>query len=86
MLPRISLIHSFMERANYVGRLRYVLKRTIPKQLQATFRDRGDRIYNWNLYKPVLSKAMRNRLREIYLNEIQELENILGSSLEHWKE
>ena len=86
MLPRISFVNSFIERANYNGRLQYILKKTIPKQWHNTLKKQGDRIYNLNLYKPVLSKAMRQHLKEIYLNEIQALENLLGSSLEHWKQ
>ena len=78
-IPRSRSLQRFLTKESVVRTLaRRMLPTAIRRPVRVGLRDR-------NLVRPVLSETMRDRLRNIYDKDIEQLEQLLGETLSDWR-
>ncbi|MDT7688952.1 MAG: hypothetical protein QOE46_1711 [Acidobacteriota bacterium] len=79
-IPRSHALQVFLTEPRLT---KNVFKPLLPARLS---RRVGDRFRRLNLTKPPLPKELRRRLTEVYREDINELQEMLGRDLSHWLE
>jgi hypothetical protein len=77
-LPRVRALQTFLTEPRPAKNL---LKSFVPERWS---RRVGDRLRRHNITKPPLPEALRRQLIEVYRDDIDELQGMLGRDLSHW--
>ena len=89
-VPDMSVRHNESKLPRSRGLQVFLTEPRAAKNLLKTFvparwsRGIGDRLRRQNLTRPTLSAETRRRLTEVYREDIQELQEMLGRDLSHW--
>jgi hypothetical protein len=80
-IPKHAFLHKLLSNRQLVNTLGAPLKLMLPKHFR---RQALERVKNRNLVKPELEQKIRNKLIEIYRQDIEILEGIIGRDLSSW--